>query len=172
MGFIKKVTLSDVDSLQRISIKTFSDTFEKDNSPEDMQNYLSTAYSLSKLSNELENPNSQFYFIYCEDTIAGYLKLNIADAQTENIDTEGLEIERIYIDTLYKRKGLGNKLLEKSISIASSLNKKSIWLGVWEHNAPAITFYNTMGFRKVGQHSFFMGEDEQIDFIMKKELNQ
>ena len=58
----------------------------------------------------------------------------------------------------------------KAIEIAIERNKDKIWLGVWEKNESAITFYNKIGFVQTGTHSFFMGEEEQIDFIMTKTL--
>jgi len=33
-----------------------------------------------------------------------------------------------------------------------------------------LAFYKKMGFEKVGSHSFFMGDDEQIDLLMEKHL--
>ncbi|MEO2496391.1 GNAT family N-acetyltransferase, partial [Enterococcus faecalis] len=41
---------------------------------------------------------------------------------------------------------------------------------VWEHNDAARAFYKTIGYRYYSQHSFFMGDDEQTDFILLKEL--
>ncbi len=45
-----------------------------------------------------------------------------------------------------------------------------MWLGVWEYNPKAIAFYETLGFKVIGAHSFFMGEEEQTDLIMSKQL--
>jgi ribosomal protein S18 acetylase RimI-like enzyme len=172
MNDIRKIDQRSLDTLQEISVRTFSDTFAKDNKPEDLANYLTHAYSKEKLGRELVNPNSEFYFIYSQDQLAGYIKLNVNEAQTEDLDKNGLEIERIYIDSAFKRLGLGKKLYELALQRAEELNKTSIWLGVWEKNFPAIEFYNKMGFTHVGQHAFFMGEDEQVDFIMQKKLTK
>ena len=49
-------------------------------------------------------------------------------------------------------------------------NKEKIWLGVWEKNENAIAFYKKMGFVQTGAHSFYMGDEEQMDFIMTKTL--
>ena len=49
-------------------------------------------------------------------------------------------------------------------------NKKKIWLGVWEKNKNAIAFYKKQGFVQIGSHSFYMGDEEQIDLIMVKTL--
>ncbi|OAX48075.1 Protease synthase and sporulation negative regulatory protein PAI 1 [Paenibacillus sp. AD87] len=48
--------------------------------------------------------------------------------------------------------------------------KKEVWLGVWGKNDNAIAFYKKMGFVRTGFHSFYMGDEEQIDFIMVKTL--
>ncbi|MBO0468094.1 GNAT family N-acetyltransferase [Enterococcus plantarum] len=167
---IKKISLNDLVALQTLSIKNFTDTFAKDNTPEDLKEYLDQAYTEEKLTSELQNKQSEFYFIYSDDQLAGYLKINVNDAQTETIEGDALEIERIYIDSDFKRLGLGKMLYNKAIERAKELNKTAIWLGVWERNFSAMKFYRKMGFTQVGAHSFFMGEDEQTDLIMKKNL--
>ena len=167
---IKKIGTGDLEQLKQISIQTFSDTFAKDNDPHDLNEYLINAYSNEKLSKELAAEESEFYFIYANDRLAGYLKLNVGEAQTEPIADNGMEIERIYVDVQFKRLGLGKRLYEKAISRAKELKKEVLWLGVWEKNVPALAFYEKMGFVQAGQHSFFMGTDEQIDLIMKKNL--
>ncbi|GAY79036.1 negative regulation of sporulation, septation and degradative enzyme [Sporolactobacillus inulinus] len=45
-----------------------------------------------------------------------------------------------------------------------------VWLGVWEKNEKAIAFYKKFGFVQNGAHSFYMGDEEQTDFIMKNPL--
>ncbi len=83
---------------------------------------------------------------------------------------KALEIERIYIRSGYQRKGLGKHLFDKALKIAIGHDKKKIWLGVWEKNENAIAFYEKAGFVRTGVHSFYMGDEEQIDFIMSKTL--
>lgn len=167
---IKKIGIESIELLQEISIRTFSNTFGKDNNPNDLNEYLSKAYSKQQLSSELKNPHSEFYFILLDKKLAGYLKINIEDAQTENIIQNGMEIERIYVDSDFKRNGLGNKLYGLTLTRAKELKKNTLWLGVWEKNLSAIEFYKKMGFTFISQHSFFVGGDEQTDLIMKKDI--
>lgn len=56
------------------------------------------------------------------------------------------------------------------MDIAISQNKEAIWLGVWEKNDNAIDFYKKIGFVQAGAHSFYMGDEEQMDIIMTKSL--
>ncbi|WP_407389976.1 GNAT family N-acetyltransferase [Carnobacterium jeotgali] len=165
---LKKCTLEDLKSLQKISIELFTDTFKDQNTEEDLNNYLEKAYNNTQLKQELTNENSTFFFLLDNEEIVGYLKLNIGDAQTENIAENALEIERIYILSNLKRKGYGTFLIEKAEQFAKQKNKKVIWLGVWEKNFSALSFYKKNGFIQISSHSFFMGEDEQIDLIMTK----
>ncbi|ACP12777.1 phage tail protein [Bacillus anthracis] len=39
-----------------------------------------------------------------------------------------------------------------------------------EKNENAIAFYKKLGFVPAGSHSFYMGDDEQVDLIMIKTL--
>ncbi|MDK7978301.1 GNAT family N-acetyltransferase, partial [Enterococcus faecalis] len=70
----------------------------------------------------------------------------------------------------FKGKKLGTQLLELAEEKAREFGKNALWLGVWEHNDAARAFYKTIGYRYYSQHSFFMGDDEQTDFILLKEL--
>ena len=138
---ITKCTLDDLLILQDISYETFTETFGHQNSPENMEAYLERAYNLKQLENELSNNSSDFFFVYFKNEIAGYLKINTNDAQSEQMGLESLEIERIYIRKKYQKEGLGKYLITKAIEIAIKRNKKKIWLGVWEKNENAIAFY-------------------------------
>lgn len=167
---IKRCTLEDLRLLQEISYETFNDTFKHQNSAENMNAYLERAFNLKQLEKELSNISSQFFFVYFNNEVAGYLKVNTNDAQSEEMGDESLEIERIYIKDKFQKHGLGKYLLNKAMEIAIERNKKKIWLGVWEKNENAIAFYKKMGFVQTGSHSFYMGDEEQVDLIMTNTL--
>ena len=167
---IKKCNFENASELQKISVDTFTETFKEQNSPEHLAAYLEKAYNLDTLEKELSTASSQFFFVYWDDEIAGYLKVNKDEAQTEVMDGASLEIERIYVKKQFHKHGLGKALLNKAFEIALDEKKKAIWLGVWEDNTNAIAFYQKKGFVQTGSHSFFMGDDEQVDLILTKTL--
>jgi diamine N-acetyltransferase len=167
---IERCTLEDLHQLQEVSYETFNETFKNQNTPENMDAYLEKAFNLKQLEEELSNPSSQFFFVYFKNDLAGYLKVNINDAQSEEMDDDYLEIERIYIKNHFHKLGLGKYLLNMAMEIAMESNKKKIWLGVWERNENAIAFYKKMGFVQTGAHYFYMGDEEQMDIIMTKTI--
>jgi len=162
--------LEDLRELQKISVETFTETFKDQNSLEHLNAYLERAYNLDQLEQELANRSSQFFFVYYTQEVAGYLKVNTDEAQSEAMGADSLEVERIYVKKKFQKHGLGKQLLNKALEIALEQKKKKIWLGVWEENVNAIAFYQKKGFVQSGTHSFYMGDDEQVDLIMSQTL--
>ena len=167
---ITQCTIKNLLEIKAISEMTFAETFSDTNSEEDMKAYLETNFNVDQLTLEINNPDSMFFVVKVDGDLAGYLKLNIGSAQTEDILPSAMEVHRIYILTKYKGLGIGKSLIERGISLAKELKLTGVWLGVWEHNAPAIAFYKNRGFEKFDEHTFVLGEDVQIDHLMRKIL--
>ena len=168
---LRKCSSNNFETLRELSIRTYYETFAHLNTAEDMAAYLEDAFNVERLTQEFNDPNSAFYFLYTDGNLAGYLKLNEVPSQTDINDAESLEIERIYVSSEFQGAGLGRYLMEQAIAIAKERKKKYAWLGVWEKNEKAIRFYKKNGFYEIGTHKFVMGEDAQTDYIMRKDLN-
>ena len=167
---IRKINIDDLEALRNLSIQTFKEAFEEVNTEEDMQKYLDENLSIEKLKSELENPNSEFYFAENNDEILGYLKLNFKDAQTEKLEENHFEIERIYVLKTFLGQKIGQILFDKAIEIGREKNLEYVWLGVWEENHRAIRFYEKNDFEIFGKHDFVLGKDVQTDLLMKLKL--
>jgi ribosomal protein S18 acetylase RimI-like enzyme len=167
---ITRVTLNDIEELQKISRQTFFDTFSVANTKENMDKYLEQDLSTERLTIELSNRNSEFYFARLEGCVIGYLKLNLGQSQTALNDDKALEIERIYVQKEFHGKKVGQLLYEKAMQIASQKDADYVWLGVWEKNLRAINFYKKNGFVEFDKHIFKLGNDEQTDIMMRLQL--
>jgi len=168
---IRQCDTDDVELLKAVSYQTFDETFRTQNKAENIEAYLKDAFTNEQLIKELKHPHSSFYFIYSDDNLAGYLKINTQDAQSESMGTNFMEIERIYILNHYQGYGLGSELLDFALETAKEENIDKIWLGVWEKNENAIGFYEKRGFNPVDTHAFCLGDEQQVDIIMIKVLS-
>ena len=168
---IEQINHSHIAALQQIGRQTFSETFAESNTAENMAKYLGEAYSFEKLNNEINNPNSFFYFAMLDEKVIGYLKINMGGSQTELKENDALEIERIYVLKDYHGKKVGQLLFDKAIAIANQQNLAYVWLGVWEENKRALQFYTKNGFVEFDQHVFVLGDEAQTDIMMKLVLN-
>ncbi len=167
---IRKITLADLEQLRSLAVQTFTEAFSSLNTEENMRQYLSEAFSSEKLMEELNSPGSEFYFAAVNEEIAGYLKVNTGEVQTELAGQNGLEIERIYVLQKFQGQKIGQKLFEMALQIAKQQKCSYLWLGVWEKNLKAIQFYRKNGFEVFDKHIFKLGDDEQTDLMMRLEI--
>ena len=163
--------IDDLETLIDIAKTTFIDAFEKDNNPDDFEAYVTSAFSKERFKSELLHPNCTFYFAYVDDTLIGYFKLNEKEAQNEQFGQVTMELERIYILEAFQRQGLGDQLLHKAMEIAKGKKVDFLWLGVWEHNNDAIRFYEKHKFTKFDTHPYYLGNDKQTDWLLKRSFS-
>ncbi|MDQ3016928.1 MAG: GNAT family N-acetyltransferase [Bacteroidota bacterium] len=163
---IVRVSPADINHLLHLSRKTFYDSFHQLNKPENMEAYMDFAFTHDRLLAEIENPDTEFYFVKVDDLVLGYLKINRNGAQSEFKDPKSLEIERIYVDQAYQGLGIGTMLIERAKDIALDEGKDYVWLGVWEKNPGAIRLYERNGFQSFSEHEFIMGDEVQMDKLM------
>ncbi len=62
--------------------------------------------------------------------------------------------------------------MERAVETAERKGKKYIWLGLWEKNTKAVSFYRKHGFYEIGAHPFLLGDDVQTDILMRRDLRQ
>ena len=166
-----KATQEDLISLQAIAQNTFLEAFADLNTKEDMDQYIHEKLSIEQLAQEMATQGSEFHLLNLHEQTIGYLKVNFGDAQNEPFGQNALEIERIYLLNAYQGMGLGKFLFNHALAIARHQNVLFIWLGVWEKNQKAIRFYEKLGFKTFGKHSFLLGSDLQMDLLMKLTLS-
>ena len=167
---IRLATKDDAVLIADISQQTFYDTFAADNTREDMDLFLNKQFTKGRLILEVGAPENTFLIAYWNNEVAGYAKLK-EGKQPKSLGTKKvLEIARLYAVTSMIGKGIGKALMQASIDIAKERQKEAVWLGVWEKNQRAILFYEKWGFEKFDEWDFLLGNDVQIDWLMKKTL--
>lgn len=174
MNTLKIVPASekDVNALSDICTQTFSETYRHLNTEANFKKYIQTNFNKVKLLNEINDENSLIYFIKEGDTNIGYLKLNINEAQSENLGSKAIEIERIYTLKAHFGKNAGRRMIEFTIEKGKELKRDFVWLGVWENNTKAIAFYERHGFVRFDTHIFTLGNDEQVDHLYKLDITK
>jgi ribosomal protein S18 acetylase RimI-like enzyme len=163
---IREATANDAVLIADISRQSFYDTFAADNSTEDMDKFLSEQFTRGKLMLEVGRREYEFYLLYIDNLVAGYVKLRFGNPPTTLPTGSALEIARLYCMKEFIGKGVGKALMQKSIDRAKEKNMEAVWLGVWERNQRAIDFYTSFGFEKFGETDFLLGNDLQLDWLM------
>ncbi|WOO79723.1 Spermidine/spermine N(1)-acetyltransferase [Vanrija pseudolonga] len=174
---IRAATVGDAPAIAGIGSRSFFQTFVGTCSDADMQAYLDEYFSEGKIAEELRNPHLTFLVASFteggQEVVAAFSALRTDTTETcvEHIPAaERIELQRIYADYQYHGRGIAKKLIDATLAKAKELGPKYVWLGVWESNERAKSFYKKIGFTQIGSHDFFVGEERQTDHILGKEL--
>ncbi|HEX5706809.1 MAG TPA: GNAT family N-acetyltransferase [Pyrinomonadaceae bacterium] len=169
---IRRAEAADAALLAELGARTFHDTFAADNRPEDMAAYLAWAFTPERLSEELEDARAHFFVAEVGGEAAGYAKLRSGETHEGVKGPDAIELERLYVRQDWLGRGVGPLLMRECLAEARRRGHRTIWLGVWEHNARARAFYRRFGFRDVGAKIFVVGFDRQTDTVMERPLDE
>ena len=167
---IRPATSEDAKLLTDLGAQTFAAAFAKDNTPEDMADYLTANFNHEKLAEELADVDSTFFIAEVEQQACGYAKLKKGKLPESISNNNTIELERLYTLPEYFGKGVGEALMRSCFEAAKQSGFEAVWLGVWERNLRALAFYRKIGFREVGNKTFQLGSDIQTDKVMERAL--
>lgn len=167
---IRTATPADAEPLAALAERTFRDTFATDNAPGDMEAYVRDSFSLDRVRAELADDANTFLlaFVGGMEHPTGYAKMRTGTTDPSVTGPDPVELERLYVDRSALGHGVGAALMRACLDAAQSGGYRTLWLGVWERNGRAISFYEKWGFGTVGAHVFELGSANQRDLIMER----
>lgn len=139
---------SDSLGLSELAIKTFVETYTVMNPhhQELYTDYASERFNPKEIMKAILNPQYKFKLLFSEQRLVGYTKIIFG--------SESLELEKLYLLKDFKGQGLGKMLLSQVLEDARHRGIKSVTLGVYDQNSEALSFYERLGFRKIGERDF------------------
>ena len=167
---IRTATPTDAGPLAALAERTFRDSFADENAADDMEAYVRASFALDRVRAELADGVNTFLLAFVDgaEEPTGYAKLRTGTTDPSVTGPDPVELERLYVDHSAIGRGVGAALMRAALDAARSGGYRTLWLGVWERNARAITFYERWGFAAVGDHVFRLGSDDQRDLVMER----
>ena len=123
---------------------------------------------MAQQTEELSDPKTTFLIATLDDAPVGYAMLRPNEPGATVPNHQPIELVRLYTTQESLGSGVGAALMQACIDVAKQRGFKTLWLGVWEHNARAQTFYRKWNFQQAGTHIFQLGDDPQTDFLMHR----
>jgi diamine N-acetyltransferase len=167
---IRRALAEDMPQVKEVAIASYEHTFAAFNTRENMDAFYAENYTLEKFSKEYNELHSIIYLACRDKEIIGFVRLRINPEVNQYLGNNTIELQRLYIHPLHQGLKAGAKLMEASLAYSTKGNFEWIWLGVWEKNFKAQQFYKKFGFAKFAEHVFQMGDDPQIDWLLKLKL--
>ncbi len=126
------------------------------------EKYFPFPWSIDSIKSELYNNNSQFFVAFIDDMPVGYIVLRTLYQEAHLIN--------IAVDEIYRKRGIGKKLIEHFIDNYSGECRK-IFLEVRTSNIAAIRFYERLGFKKLGIRKNIYEKPTEDGLIMERTIN-
>lgn len=165
-----KASINQANIIAEIGAKSFYDTFLEHDGKENVDKYVSENFNTKKIEDEFSEKNVVFFIAVYQNKPVGFLKLRTEEIPEELINTNHIELQRIYLLKEFQGIKAGKALMTEAISFAKNKGFEILWLGVSDKNVKALKFYESIGFKTFGKHIFYFGEEEQEDLLMKKDL--
>ena len=167
---IRPATAKDAQLLAELGERTFRETFDEFNRPEDMAAFLAATYTRERQASELANPQLRYFIGELGHQGVGFALLRRGTTDSAVHGDNPIELARIYVVKAAIGSGMGAALMQTCLVEARRLGHRTLWLGVWEQNERALAFYRRWGFVDVGSHIFHVGSDPQVDRVMTRGL--
>lgn len=163
---IRRATIEDADTVSSLGARTFTETFAHLYPPEDLETFLAHAYGLERTRNDLAHPDKATWLLEDEDGEAiGYALAGPCELPHDEVARGDGELKRIYVLKSHQGGGRGSKLLN---TVLEWLGQRRVWIGVFSENHGAQKLYGRMGFEKVGEYFFKVGETNDLEFILRR----
>jgi ribosomal protein S18 acetylase RimI-like enzyme len=163
----------DEAALALVGQATFLDAFAGILPARDIVLHCTRQHSVEKYAGYLNDAASAVWVAEVEPGHApvGYVVLTTPDLPLADLAPEDVEIKRIYILKRFQGGGLGARLMREAEALARARKFRRLLLGVYSRNTAAIGFYEKLGYRKIGERPFKVGENTYHDFILGMNLS-
>jgi len=163
---IRKAGQDDAVIVSALAAATFYEAYVDSDDPRDLAEYVTSNFPVEKCREELGDRSNTFFLAAVGGRIVGYAKFRRSSPPGQLKGSNSAEVHRLYIFSRFAGQGIGRKLMEACIGLAREENFDGIWLGVWDENKQAKDFYESAGFRKVGEMDFIYGSHTFVNDVM------
>ncbi len=163
---ISRGSVVDAAELAEFAARTFSEAFAAQNKPEDMRAHLTANYGPRQQAAELSDPAVTTILGRSSDELVAYAQVRRSTPPPCVTHAAPIELHRFYVERRAQGSGLASELMREVHQAAGEFDGRHVWLGVWERNARAISFYEKESFVDVGTTIYMVGPDRQVDRVL------
>ncbi|PVM86722.1 GNAT family N-acetyltransferase [Caulobacter endophyticus] len=165
---LRRAVLEDAETLSALGARTFSETFAHLYPPQDLETFLAYAYGLERTRADLAHPDKATWILELDSQAIGYALAGPCDLPHPDVASDHGELKRIYVLKDHQGGGRGSLLLNTALDWLEKDGPRPLWIGVWSENHGAQRLYGRMGFEKVGEYFFPVGEIRDLEFILRR----
>jgi ribosomal protein S18 acetylase RimI-like enzyme len=167
-AILRRATIDDADTVSSLGARTFTETFAHLYPVEDLETFLAYAYGLERTRRDLADPDKATWLLELDDEAIGYATAGPCGLPHPEVKPGDGELHRIYVLKAFQGGGRGSILLNTALDWLAKDGPRPLWIGVWSENLGAQKLYGRLGFEKVGEYHFPVGETRDLEFILRR----
>lgn len=144
---LQPVTLANHDVLIQLMQRIYPPAYQHLWVNNDCNWYINSQYNLKQLTKELQEQNTDYFFINYNNKTNGILRLVHQKTQATT------KLHRLYLDQDYQGLGLGKMVMQLTYNFAKANQSSSIWLEAMATQVQALNFYKKNGFKIVDSYA-------------------
>lgn len=163
---IRDATQADCDALAALGMQVFLDTYSTPGVWPQIAREAFELFTPTAFANAIADPNHRVVVAADAERLFGFAWLKLKSKVPLQSMQAGLEVNKLYVQAMMKRVGIGAALLDASRLVAKDKALSNIWLTSWDGNSAALAFYAGQGMTDVGE----VLHDLQGDVFMNRVL--
>ncbi len=171
---VRRAQVNDAQALAELARQTFIDTYSDLNDLEDIRLHCEKNFGIAQQSAEIINPDYAVILIWQQQELIAFAQVVKRPApdsvQLSEPEHTAIALFRYYVKKEWHGKGVAQILMQAAEQTAREFGATHLWLGMWEHNARALTFYKKVGFQHVGWVDYHFGSKVERDYVLLKAL--
>ncbi len=156
--------------MAEMGAELFIDTFGHLYSQANLQNFLDRIHSTSAVQSDLES-GRHFWIAEIEHRWIGYAKGGPVGVPVELGPRKSLELKQLYVRRDFHGQGVSHLLMSEFLRWARECEAVDAYVSCWSENYRALAFYRKYGFEEVGSYTFFVGDHQDDERILRARLD-
>jgi ribosomal protein S18 acetylase RimI-like enzyme len=165
---IRRATPADAETLSRIGIDTFVETFGHLYPPQDLEAFLAESHSPQAYARYLDDPHYAAWLLEDDGVAVGYAVAGACGLPHPEVAAGDGELKRLYLRSSAQNGGWGARLFDTTLEWLQRDGPRTLWISVWSENHGAQRFYSRYGFSKVAEYEFPVGRVRDREFMFRR----
>jgi diamine N-acetyltransferase len=166
---------ADAAALSELMAATFREKWQAEYSAADLSHYLAENYQPAVQAAQLADPATVLLVAEAvsDGALVGFARFRFAEPPPEVAavgPTPAVELVSFYVRTAWHNQRVGAALYDAGLAAVRARSARTLWLGVFPENHGAVRFYRARGLAVVGEHSFTVGSQTDMDWWMAGRL--
>ena len=154
-----------------LATQVFLDSYATDGIRPSLAREVLEHLSTNAVSALLANPNARFMVAERAGNMVAFAQLTCGSTQKLVPSGTAAELNRLYVQEPFTRKGIGTVLLHRAEAMAASEGASTMWLTGWVGNRRALAFYASRGYKDLGATTYVFENEQYENRVLAKALH-